>query len=108
MKAKNRVPEKSEQPKPLLAPLDELRKQRLMPFEENAIALGETRVNTNKESPIDVIDHMLRRAISVCEMVQEMAVGNSPNEIPGESLAGAMGGVIEDVEVAMWIARRMS
>ena len=45
MKAKKIVPENSEQPKPLLAPLDEFLEERgqLLPFEREAIALGETR-----------------------------------------------------------------
>src|SRR5271169_5592275 len=43
MKAKQIISEKSEQPKPRLAPLDEFLKERgrLLPFERNAIVLGE-------------------------------------------------------------------
>jgi hypothetical protein len=106
MKAKKIVSKESEQPKPLLAPLDESLKARLLRFEKIAIALGETLVEAEETSPVDIISSRLDRASALCGIVQEMGLGHSPNQIPGTELATVMDIVREDLEIAQWVVRR--
>lgn len=101
MKAKKRVPENSEQPKTLPAPSNEEMKDNLAPWQKEIVALAEARLSVGDER--DLLPHMHRRAIALCRIVEDMAMGTSESEPSLEALAMVMEIVQEDIQVAKWL-----
>jgi excinuclease UvrABC nuclease subunit len=128
MKAKQRVSEKREQPKPLLAPLDEQkednleqriseereqpsplpapsneeRKDALAGWQKEIIALAEARLSINEE--VDVVFQMLARAIGVCRVIEDLTLSAPDGEqLSFPALRQVMEIVQEDIQVAKWL-----
>jgi hypothetical protein len=101
MKAKERVPEKCQQPKTLPAPSNEERKDELAAWQKEIVALAEARLSINGEQ--DVVAEMHRRAIGLCRIVEELVLGQSESEISLDALAEVMRIIEEDIQVARWI-----
>lgn len=109
MKAKKVVPQKAEQLKPLPASFNR-EEESLLPYQKEARDLAEVRIrNQRVESAahFDALFWMYHRAIALCNLVEEMAASESPNETPKEHLVMVMGMICEDLEVSKWIARKM-
>ncbi len=102
MKAKKIISVKSEQLNPLPAPSNEERKDQLAPWQKEIVALAEARLTINAEG--DLIPHMHRRAIALCRIVEDMALGQTESEISEDALAKVMEIVQEDLRVAKWLA----
>src|SRR5208283_140141 len=85
MKAKKIIPEKNEQPNPLPAPSNQERKYELAPWQKEIVALAEARLSVGDEQ--DIVPHMLRRAIGLCRIVEDMALSTSDSETSLEALA---------------------
>ncbi len=102
MKAKKIISEKNEQPNPLPTPSNEERKDQLAPWQEEIVALAEARLSVNGEQ--DVIPEMLRRAIGLCRIVEDLALAQSESETSLEALGKVMQIVQEDIHIAKWIA----
>ena len=101
MKAKKTISEKSEQPNPLPAPSNEERKDQLAPWQKEIVALAEARLSVNDEQ--DLVPRMLRRALGLCRIVEDMAMGQTESETSLNALSKVMEVVQEDLWVAKWI-----
>jgi len=101
MKAKQIIPEQREQPKPLPAPSNKEREDQLAPWQKEVVALAEARLSLDEEQ--DVVSEMLRRAIGLCRIVEDMARSESESETSLEALATVMEVIEQDLYVAKWI-----
>jgi len=107
MKAKERVPENSEQPKPLPAPTNQEREEVLTGWQEEIIALAEARLTIDGEE--DVLCQMTRRIIAISEFVQDLtlvASGDPCRDIPisASALYSVMKEIEEHARIAWWVA----
>jgi hypothetical protein len=114
MKHKERIPEKSEQPKPLPAleqsaqpetfeaRMERRKNDPLAPWQREIVDLGMAYLNTNDER--DQVPRMIRRAISISIVVADMAgrqdVGSGIDE---DALVSVMDLLREQLEVVKWI-----
>jgi hypothetical protein len=101
MKAKKIISEKHEQPSPLPAPSNEEREDQLAGWQQSIVALAEARLSLDGEQ--DVVFQMHERAIGLCRVVEDLAIGDPKNEISLRALGKVMEVVQEDIEVAKWI-----
>jgi hypothetical protein len=110
MKAHNSLHPKREQPKPLAAPFNEQRWEKMLPYEKAAYFLAEARLKTEgveATAYLDGINWLHHRAVALCDIVGEAAYSDSGSEMPPESLSVVMGIIREDIEVASVLARKM-
>jgi len=110
MKAKNNIPRKREQPKPLPAPFNEQNWEKLLPYQKNSYFLAEARLKmqgVEGTGYLDAICWLHYRAAALCDIVSEAAYSESRSKMPGESLSVVMGIIREDIEVAGVLARKM-
>ena len=101
MKAKKIIPPKNEQPNPLPAPPNNERLDQLAPWQKQIIALAEARLSISDER--DVVPEMHRRAIGLCKIVEDMALGNTGSEVPLDALYKIMEVIEENIQIAKWI-----
>jgi hypothetical protein len=101
MKAKERIPEKCEQPNPLPAPSIEERKYPLAGWQKEIVALAEARLSVNDEQ--DLVPQMLRRAIGLCRVVEDFSLVGDDNDLSMQALGMLMQVVGEDIQVVKWI-----
>ena len=102
MKAKKRVPENSEQPKPLPAPSNKEREDELAPWQREIVLLAEARLILDGEQ--DVLAVMHQRAIGLCRVVEDMTLRAHENDVSLEALREVMRAAQESIQVARWIA----
>ena len=102
MKAKKIIPKKNEQPNPLPAPSNEEREDELAPWQKEIVALAEARLSINGER--DMVPHMLRRALALCQIVEDMARGQMESEASLDALAMVMDIVREDLQQVKWLS----
>lgn len=105
MKAKKIVSEKNEQLNPLPTPptpSNEERKDELAPWQKLIVVLAEAHLSVNGEQ--DVISEMHRRAIMLCTIVEDMALGQTESETSLDALAMVMKVIQEDIQIARWIS----
>lgn len=102
MKAKKRVPENSEQPKILLAPSNEERKDQLAGWQQEIIALAEALLSLDGEQ--DVLFRMHQRAIGLCRVVEDFSLVGDDNDLSMHALGELMRAAGEAIQVAKWIA----
>jgi hypothetical protein len=111
MKAKNNIPRKREQPKPLLAPSFNVKNWKdLLPYQKEAYFLAKARLENGEEMGhchIDAINWLHHRVLALCDIVGEAAYSESGSEMPGESLAVVMGIIQEDIRVAGCITNNL-
>jgi hypothetical protein len=105
MKAKERIPEKCEQPKTLPTPSNEERQDELAPWQKQIVALAEARLSIDGEQ--DVIFQMHERAIGLCRVVEDFSLVGDDNDLSMHALGKLMEVVGEDIKVAKWIAMGM-
>jgi hypothetical protein len=101
MKAKKIIPEKNEQPNPLPAPSDQERREELPPWQKEIIALAEARLSVEDEHSI--VSDLLRRAIAMSRIVEDLALGKHESEASWGALGKVMQIIQEDIHVAKWI-----
>jgi hypothetical protein len=102
MKAKKIISEKTEQPNPLPTPSDQERREALPLWQKEIIALAEARLSV--EDVHSVVSDMLRRAIGMSMIVEDLALSEHESELPSKALAKVMQIIQEDIHVAKWIA----
>ncbi len=102
MKAKKIIPEKNEQPNPPPAPPNQEKRDELAPWQKEIVALAEARLSVEGEH--DVISEMLRRAIGLSRIVEDLALCGRESELSLSALARVMQVIQEDIYVARWIA----
>jgi hypothetical protein len=103
MKAKERIPEQCEQPKTLAAQLHDKKESLFAPWEKQVFAVAEAYLSISDE--MDVVGDMHRRAIALCRIVEDMALGQTGSEPSLEALATVMRVVQEEIYVAKWISQ---
>jgi cell division protein FtsN len=104
MKAKKIVSEKNEQLNPLPTPptpSNEERKDELAPWQKEIVVLAEARLSVNEEQ--DLIPQMLRRALGLCRIVEDLALSASESETSLNALQKVMEVVQEDLQIVKWI-----
>jgi hypothetical protein len=102
MKAKKTVPGKNEQLNPLPTPSDQEGRDKLSPWQKEIVALAEARLSDMDER--SVISHMLRRAIGMSRIVEDMALAEPGDRLSMSALAEVMQSIQEDIYVAKWIS----
>jgi hypothetical protein len=105
MKAKKIISKQNEQPHPLPTlptPSNEERKDELAPWQKLIVVLAEAHLSVNGEQ--DVISEMHRRAIMLCTIVEDMALGQTESETSLDALAMVMKVIQEDIQIARWIS----
>jgi len=101
MKAKKIVSEKNEQLNPLPTPSNEERKDRLAGWQKEIVALAEARLSLDGEQ--DVVFHMHQRALGLCRVVEDMALGAHESDISLDALAKVMEVLEEHIQITKWI-----
>jgi hypothetical protein len=84
------------------APSNEERKDELAGWQKVIVALAEARLSLDGEH--DVVFDMHRRALGLCQIVEDMAMGQPESETSLDALAMVMRIVQEDIQVAKWIS----
>ena len=104
MKAKKIIPEYNKQPNPLptpSTPSNEERKDQLAGWQKQIVALAEARLSVDDEQ--DLVPELLRRAIGLCRIVEDMAIGTPESEASLDALASVMRVIEEHIQTAKWI-----
>ena len=109
MKNKNKVPQNpavSQDPAPAAPPLEQLnpeREDQLLPWQEEIVALAKARLSIDSNTKYEVVCDMHRRAIALCTMVEDLALGSHESEPSFKALASVMKIVQETIHVAAYI-----
>jgi hypothetical protein len=109
MKNKNKVPQKpivSQDPEPADPPLEkpnEEREEKLGGWDGEVVALANARLSMPHNSTLEIVSLMHTRAVALCRIVEDMALGTSENEASLKALASVMEIVQEHINVAAWI-----
>ena len=103
MKAKNKVPENHEQPKPLPASPIKEEKLDLAGWQKEIIALAEARLSIDGEQ--DVVCCALRRVIALSRCMQDMLLERKGDDVTlhGDALYQIMEDIEENAQVVKWL-----
>jgi hypothetical protein len=101
MKAKKIIPENNEQPNPLPTPSDQERREELPLWQREVIALAEARLSVEDEQ--SVISDVLRRAIAMARIVEDLNLCEHGSELSQGALAKVMQIIQEDLHVVKWL-----